>query len=95
MTTHRYNHWGAKAIKKWWPTDNYNSKKIPFSHPQNLSKNDIPTLVLNKVNFKRKTKTKDILMKLKSEEQFPLGKFFYVSFLPETQGMESFLAAKI
>lgn len=34
-------------------------------------------------------------MKLKSEEQFPLGKFFYVSFLPETQGMESFLAAKI
>lgn len=34
-------------------------------------------------------------MTLKFEEQFPFGKFLYVCFLPETQGMESFLAAKI
>lgn len=34
-------------------------------------------------------------MTLKSEDQFPPGKSLYVCFLPETQGMESFLAAKI
>lgn len=68
---------------------------MPFARPQNLSKNDIPTLVLSEVNLKRKIKTKDILMILKSEEQLPLGEFLYVCFLPETQGMESFLVAKI
>lgn len=53
----------------------------------------ILTLVANKVNFKRKGNTTDFLVTLKSEEQFPSGKFLYFCFLPETQKLVSFLAA--